>query len=258
MIKIAIQTNAWSSDLHRDAFPQMLADIAAAGYQGIEIGAHRINLDDPHGFRSLLDRFGLAPAGIHTHAALWQADALDEAAPRVRQAAAFAHAVGSAYVLISGKPNPAKTAAQLALEAQHLQALGELTAAEGAHLLYHNHYWEIEKNAVELQNLLDHTSPAQVSLAMDVGWVHRAGGRPAEMVQRFLDRIRYLHFKDFKVKDFANDTWTELGDGYVDFAGVADVIRGQDLWVTYERDETMPDAPASARQSRAFLKTLLG
>jgi inosose dehydratase len=142
-------------------------------------------------------------------------------------------------------------------EGQHLQAIGEMVRSEGAHLLYHNHYWEVEKGAGDLQNLVDHTDPAVVSLGMDVGWVHRAGGRPAEMVRRFIERIRYLHFKDFKVKDFANDTWTELGDGYVDFPGVVEVIRGRELWVTYERDQTMEDAPWSARVSMAYLRSIL-
>ncbi len=258
MFKIGIQTNAWSDALHRDGLPQVLEEIAAAGYQGIEIGAHRVDVDAPAAFRKLVEGCGLVVAGLHTHGPLFDAEEMKAAYERVEKAAAFAAAVGAPYVLFSGKPKPGKSPAELAQEAAALQQAGEIASRQGAHLLYHNHYWEVEHDYAELCHLVDHTDPQVVSLALDVGWVHRAGGRPAEAARCFSDRIRYFHFKDFRVKDFLHDTWTELGSGYVDFPGVVEAIRGRDLWITYERDETLANAAESATISRAYLRTLLG
>ena len=257
MLKIAIQTNVWSDEIHRTNFTGMLAEIAAAGYQGIEIGAHRLDLERPALFKTQLEAHGLEPAGLHTHGALFDAAELGGTVSRVERAAAFAAAVGAPFVLISGKPLPGKTPAQQAQETAALQQCGRLCQAHGRRLCYHNHYWEVEHDYRELRFLLENTDPALVGLALDVGWVQRAGGRPAEAVRRFNQRIDYLHLKDFRVKDFASDTWTELGDGYVDFPGVFAAIEGRSLpWAAVERDEVLPHAAQSSRSSRDYLRGL--
>jgi len=263
MFKIGIQTNAWSDELHRNCLPQILEEIAAAGYQGIEIGAHRVDVDAKHpekpgAFRQLIEGCGLVVAGLHTHGALFEAEEVKAACERVEKAAAFAAAVGAPYVLFSGKPKPGKTPAELVQEAAALQQAGQVASRQGAQFLYHNHYWEVEHDYAELRNLMEHTDPQVVSFALDVGWVHRAGGRPAEAAHRFISRVAYFHFKDFRVKDFQHDTWTELGTGYVDFPGVVAAIQGKDLWITYERDETLANAAESAKISREYLRSLLG
>ena len=116
----------------------------------------------------------------------------------------------------------------------------------------------LEHQQRELHFLVDHTEPDLVSLTLDVGWVHRAGGQPAQVVQQFYPRIRVLHFKDFKVKNAQQDTWTELGQGYVDFPSIVEAMPyNADLWITVERDEVMPNAAESARISAEYLKKLL-
>lgn len=257
-MKIAIQSNAWSNEMHSNHLPQMLAEIAQAGYQGVEIGAHRLDQDHPEFFVQLLKENGLELAGIHTHGELFNPEAMQEAMPRIRKAVEYAAAVNSPLVMFSGKAKPGKTEADQAHEAKMLDQIGETVHHHGMTLCYHNHYWEIEHKQKELRYLCEHTNPGLVSLVMDVGWVHRAGGRPEEVIPEFLPRIRSFHFKDFRVKDAANDTWTELGQGYVDFPRILDVIRGKgDFWIIVERDEPMPDAAESARISARYLKNLL-
>ncbi|MBN2548295.1 MAG: TIM barrel protein [Anaerolineales bacterium] len=257
MLKLAIQTNVWSDEDHRQNLPGIVAAIAAAGYAGLEIGAHRLDLDHPQDFLALLHQHGLQVAGIHTHGQLYDPQAMTEAYPRIRRAVAYAAAVQSPFVLISGGPKPGKTPADQAHEAQTLNQVGQWCTESGLSLCYHNHYWEIEHNQAELHALCEHTDPRLVSLALDIGWVHRAGGAPAAVASTFLDRIRYFHFKDFRIKDFQHDTWAEVGTGYVDFQGVLEVIRGRDYWLTVERDEALAEAAESARTSYQNLHQML-
>ena len=51
---LAIQTNAWLDKLHRSDLPSIVEQIARAGYDALEIGAQRLNLDDPDGFLMLI------------------------------------------------------------------------------------------------------------------------------------------------------------------------------------------------------------
>ena len=257
-MKIAIQSNAWSNDIHTNHLAQMLSEIAEAGYQGVEIGAHRLDQDHPENFTGLLQANGLEVVGIHTHGELFDPAAMQEAMPRVQKAIEYAAAVNSPFVMFSGKAKPGKTPDDQAHEALMLNQIGELVHNKGMSLCYHNHYWEIEHKQKELRYLCGNTNPEYVSLLLDVGWVHRAGGRPEEVVQEFLPRIRAFHFKDFRVKDAANDTWTELGQGYVDFHKIVETIQDKgDYWIIVERDETMPNAAESARISADYLKQLL-
>jgi sugar phosphate isomerase/epimerase len=257
-MKIAIQSNTWSNEIHTHQLGQMLAEIAAAGYQGVEIGAHRLDQDHPEVLTQSLQENGLELAGIHTHGELFSAEAMQAAMPRILQAIEFAAAVKSPNVMFSGKIKPGKTDSDQAHEAQMLNQIGEIVHQHGMNLCYHNHYWEIEHQQKELHYLVEHTNPEYVSLLLDVGWVHRAGARPEEVIPEFLPRIRAFHFKDFRVKDAVNDTWTELGQGYVNFPQIWELIRGKgDYWIIVERDETMPNPAESAQISARYLKNLL-
>ncbi|MEW5869586.1 MAG: sugar phosphate isomerase/epimerase [Chloroflexota bacterium] len=258
-MKIAIQTNVWSDQLHKSQLPSVLAEIARAGYQGFETGAHRVDLEQPAAFRKLADQHGLQVAGIHTHGELYNPQAMLEAQGHFRKIAHFAAEAGADCILFSGKVKEDKTEDDLQNECQALEHLGGICASHNLAFCYHNHYWEIEHNLRELRYLCDHTNPALVSLALDVGWVHRAGGSPSEVTRLLLDRIGYFHFKDFRVKNFHEDTWTELGDGYVNFPAILETLQGRwEGWIAVERDETLPNAFESARASRAYLKSILG
>gem|GEM_PF-4159922 len=64
-----------------------------------------------------------------------------------------------------------------------------------AKLQYHNHYWEIENDYRELRYLVEHTDAARVSLLLDVGWVNRVNGNPAQAVALFRARIAAFHLR---------------------------------------------------------------
>lgn len=258
-MKIAIQTNVWSDELHKNQLPGILAEIAQAGYQGFEIGAQRLDLEQPAALRRLTEQHGLQVAGVHTHGELYSPQAMLAAQEHFRKIARFAAEAGADCILFSGKPKEGKSEADLQNECQALEHLGSICAGHNLAFCYHNHYWEVEHNLGELRYLCDHTNPSLVSLALDVGWVQRAGGVPHAAARLLLERIGYFHFKDFRVKNFSEDTWTELGDGYVDFPAILEVLQGRwEGWITVERDETLPKALESARASRAYLQSLLG
>ena len=240
-------------EINKPRLPAVLADVAAAGYDGIEIGAQHLDITQPAPFRKLLDDYGLAVAGVHVGGEIWNPQSVQDALARLEQTMVFAAAAGAPHLCFSGAMKQGKTAEELASSAENLNRVGKLAYSHGLCLAYHNHFWEIEDDCRELRFLRDHTDPAYVSFLLDVAWVHRGGGDPAAVAREFLPRIAYFHLKDTRGTE-----WLELGEGDVDLAGVIKVMAGREFpWVVVEQDETKRLPVESAAMSRAYLRRWL-
>lgn len=253
-MKIGIQTNVWSNEIHRDHLPEMLAEIAGAGYDGIEIGAHRLDLAQPEAFLRLLQANHLAVIALHTHGDLADRANAPALKARVENAASFGARVGAPFIALSGVDQPDKTESVFETEAQLLNECGTICQKHGLRLVYHNHYWEIRDDFRELRFIVARTDPTRVWLLLDVGWVERAGGSPPAAVAEFLERVGYLHIKDTRTGKF-----TELGQGTVDLNGVyRELVGHYEGWLVVERDEVLPDAKARATMSRDYVRQAWG
>ncbi|HIC89714.1 MAG TPA: hypothetical protein EYP04_09985 [Anaerolineae bacterium] len=249
-MKIGIQTRPWGPAMNRTQLPQVLAEIAAAGYEGFEIGAQHLDVSQPGKLRQLAAEYGLEVVGIHVGGEIYNPQSVQEALDNLERIVAFAAEVGTLFLPFSGRLKPHKTEEEFQYEAESLNRIGRLCQAKGIRLCYHNHFWEIEDDCRELRYLRDHTDPSLVSLCLDVGWVERAGGSPVEVARTFLDRIAYFHLKDTR-----DTEWMEVGYGTVDFPGLFQVIRTrQHWWLVVEQDETRRLPAESARLSREYLK----
>jgi sugar phosphate isomerase/epimerase len=140
---------------------------------------------------------------------------MKDALPNVERIIGFAAETGAPFLPFSSAAKPNKTETEFQIEAENLNRVGELCRAKGLRLAYHNHYWEIENECRELRYLCDHTDANLVSLCLDVAWVQRSGGKPAQVAREFLNRIAYFH-----IKDSTADEWKELGNGNVDLSGI--------------------------------------
>lgn len=252
-MNIAIQTNLWSQERHENALDGILSEARAAGYDGIEIGAHRVDLTQPDAFRARLAQHGLQVSALHIHGDLADAAQAIAIAQRAQSVSAFARDVGAPYVALSGTARVSKSTDDLAREAQLLNHVGYVCSTNGVRLIYHNHYWEIENDYRELRYLVEHTDAACVSLLLDVGWVNRVNGNPAQALALFRARIVCVH-----LKDTLGDWFTELGRGTLDFATLKPALAAFAGWLVYERDQVVSDPLTSARLSREFIRQQLG
>lgn len=251
---LAIQTNAWLDRLHRSDLPLIVKQIAHAGYDALEIGAQRLDLDDPESFLALTSRHGLAVAGIHTGGEIYTPAEMHTRQEFFENAARFARAVNSPCVLLSGKPKEGgKTDADLSAEVDSIHWVANICQAQGLPLNFHTHNWELAGDLREIRYLVAHTDPEKVSLCLDIGWVQRAGHDPLKVVGEFYSRIRYLHLKDTR-----DDRWTEVGRGTVDFRALLVDLnqRGFSGQLAVERDEELENAFESAKISRDTLREL--
>jgi len=123
--------------------------------------------------------------------------------------------------------------------AETFNKAGETLRREGLTLCYHNHDHEFRKtfNGVKYFDLLmSLTSPENVALNLDIGWVTVGGENAVGLVRRLDKRIKLMHFKDFYDLDNRN-SFTALGTGKVDIQSLlaeADKIGVE--YITVEQD----------------------
>lgn len=253
-MKVGLQTNVFTGEMHTDQFPKMLQTIKETGYDGFEIGVQRVDLSDAAGFARMVQDAGLEVASIHTHLRLDDADWLVDPAGYLERSAEFAAAVGATYLPMSGRRMD-KTDEQLDLMVDLLNRFGPIAQAAGLRFCYHHHDWEFADNGREIDFLMEKTDADTVKILSDIGWIIKAGRTISDVIDTYGDRIEYFH-----VKDTPADGWfTELGKGIVpidEFVGKLDQVNPE--WLMVERDEPLEQAAESARECRNYLKDNFG
>ena len=258
-LRVGCQANAWQRELKvQDHLPEVLRQIAAAGYDGVELPAWSLDLANPQPVRDLLASHSLAPIAIHVGGNFYDPAAYrDTALPLARRGATAAAALGAEGVVVSAAAKNAalttvpfdpdrsaphsspervharKTPAELRTQADHLAEVARLNRDHGLATYYHNHSTEFAHDAEELRAILE-VDPSLLSLCFDIGNAARGlpGDALAATMERYWPRITYLHFKDPK-----GDTLAEaLGEGDVDFAPIGALAArlGFQGWATAE------------------------
>ena len=77
---------------------------------------------------------------------------------------------------------------------------------------YHNHELEFEKfDGVKAIDRMAEECP-DLTFVLDVFWVQAGGENPIAYIDKFKDRIKIMHFKDFRIKD-SKRQFAEIGQG---------------------------------------------
>jgi len=233
---------------NEDDLPGVLRDVASAGFAGVETG----NLTQRMPMQAvwnLLAEQGLQLAGTHSG----YPDV--ENTTKLEQSIEFVQGMGARFVICSGVA-PGEGIAPYEKAAELFNEAGRRCREAGVTFCYHNHNWEFaEQNGVKgIHRLCELTDPELVKLCVDVYWVTVGGESPTEFIQRYRDRVAYLHYKDLR-----DGTFTELGNGTIDFRAITLLVREIGVeWVVYEQDKSdLPPAQA-ARISRRYMREVLG
>jgi inosose dehydratase len=111
-----------------------------------------------------------------------------------------------------------------------LTELGKRTADRGIPLGYHNHLNTLSQSPADLDLILESADPKYVKLELDTAHIVAGGGDSAKTMEKYHDRILFLHLKD--VRDIPADTsgakypfeFAELGRGRVDLPSVFNAL----------------------------------
>ena len=293
MITIGNAPCSWgvefADDPRNPSWRRVLQENAEAGYTGIELGPVGFMPEDPSELGEALEEYGQTLVGgvvfrpFHDPGA-WD-DVMDGA---VRTCKALkAHGAEHLVLIDSISPRRAPTAGR-ADEAEQMDkaewtafrgriaTVAKMGAEEyGLTVGMHAHAAGFIDFEPELERLLSEVDEKIMKICFDTGHHSYAGFDPVAFMDRHIDRISYMHFKDIdptvKADVIAKRTgfydacgqgiFCNLGDGDVDFPAVRQRLldAGFDGWCTVEQDcdpagDTSP--VDDAKLNRAYLASI--
>jgi len=236
-------------------FPPVAAQLealAAIGYDAVE--PYRGAYDgDIAGFRKKLDAVGLACPTAHM--------ALDQLDADRNAVVGQAQALGLETVVvphIAADKRPIDAVGWKAIGARltgHAAALAE----KGLKLAWHNHDFEY-RPLPDGTRPIDHLiSSAGVFFEPDIGWIVRAGKKPADEIAKFPGKVAAFHVKDVAPAGVTKDDgWTDVGGGTVDWKGLWPTISGSGANLLVLEHDEPSDWRGFAAHSYAYLAKLTG
>jgi inosose dehydratase len=271
---------------------QVLDEMAAAGYDGTELGDWGFLPTTPRELAADVGRRHLALVAAFVPIALARADAVADGVTRaVRTAHLLSDSAGpNAFIVLADEnasaPNRTSRAGRIreqdgltADEWNGFARRAERVAAAvrdttGLRTVFHHHCAGYVETPREIDALLKRTDPALLGLCLDTGHLTFAGGDPLVALAAYGDRIWHVHFKDCdpalaaqsRIEGWDYHTsvrrgiFCELGRGSVPFAAVLDALRARQYagWIVVEQDilPGLGTPAASATRNRQYLRGL--
>jgi inosose dehydratase len=279
-------------------FARMLDELAATGYTGTELGDWGYMPTDPAALRAELARRGLVMLGAFVPVALKDRTAHEPGVDGALKVARLLAAVATdpkPYLVLADNNgtvpertrNAGRVTPEMGLNDRAWQIFGEganrvarsVLAETGLRTVFHHHCAGYIETPDEIARFLTLTDPETIGLVFDTGHYAYGTGDPARAdilaaLNRFKDRIWYIHFKDCqpdvaaaaRAKEWdyfealRHGVFCELGKGCVDFPAVLGWLKsaGYSGYTLVEQD-VLPGmgAPAeSARRNREYLRSI--
>ena len=277
-------------------YARMLDELAETGYTGTELGDWGYMPTDPTRLASELAKRNLVMLGAFVPVALAKEAAHGPGEAEAIKTARLLAAVATEpwpYLILADEngsvPERTRNAGRITPElglddeawkvfARGAERIARAVLEEtGLRTLFHHHGAGYVETPDEIARLLALTDPALLGLVYDTGhYVFGAGGGSdaLEGLDRYAERIRYVHFKDCHPEIAAQakaesldyfevvrrGVFCELGQGCVDFPAALGRLRdrGYEGYVLVEQD-VLPGMGApkeSARRNREYLYSI--
>jgi inosose dehydratase len=245
---------------------QAIEDIASLGFHGIQLRANVIKeLGSAAELRDLLEKhqlkmIALSSGGVRIDPAL----ETEEIAKHTANAK-FVHDVGGLYLQVTDERPKDRviTAADQTRLGRLISEIGKRTADLGVSLGYHNHMGSLGERPEEVDQILQAADPRYAKLELDVAHYFQGGGDPAKAIEKYSDRLLFLHIKDVERLPEKADAkrpyrFVELGRGQVDLPAVFNALHKVNFrgWAIVELD-TVPDPARTPKESAAISKKYL-
>jgi len=292
-IRIGNAPCSWGVEFAQDernpTWQTVLKECAQAGYKGIELGPVGFMPEDPNQLGDALAEHGLTLIGGVVFRAFHDPAQWDDVLDGARRTCQALKAHGAEhFVLIDSiSPRRAPTAGR-ASEAEQMSTeewqayrdrivtIARLGAEEyGLIPEIHPHAGGFMDFEPEVERLLSEVDPDLLKICIDTGHCTYAGFDPVDFMQRHMDRITYVHFKNtdakIKAKAIANRTgfydacgqgiFCNLSEGEVNFPKVRELLVEHRFegWCTIEQDcdPTLdPNPLGDATINRQYLESI--
>ena len=245
---------------------QAIDDIAALGFPGIQLRSNVIKeFSSAAELRELLEKHQLKMVALSSGGVRIDPAVEPEEIAKHTANAKFVRDVGGLYLQVTDdRPKDrAITSGDYARLGKLITEIGKRTADLGVSLGYHNHMGTLGERPEEVDQILQAADPRYAKLELDVAHYFQGGGDPAKAIEKYHDRLLFLHIKDVEpVPDAPSGKrpfrFVELGRGRVDLPAVFAALRQVNFrgWAIVELD-AVPDKARTPKDSAAISKKYL-
>jgi inosose dehydratase len=265
-------------------YPQLLEEMVAAGYSATEWSS--IMPKEPAVLAEDLRARGLRMLGGFVGLELRNPAKREQEVKKGAEIGKYFQSLGASYLIAAdsgdprrvkeaGRVNPAGglTDAQWESLGAGLNELGALLKPAGVRLVFHNHVGTYVETEAETCRLLDATDAALVGWCLDCGHLTYGGGDTLRMLQKYGNRVGYVHIKDVDgklLRRSREEGWSfhealkrfifpQLGEGVVNIPAVIRALKDHryDGWLVVEQDTTPLNPTTIANENRLYLEALL-
>jgi inosose dehydratase len=211
-LRLGTAPDSWGvwfpSDPHQVTWDVYLDEIARVGYVYTELGPQGFMPQDPEQLKDELAQRGLTVVGGTVFAGLHKGpEALEKAKREFGQEAKLLSAVGAEYLVhlpeqyTDQHTGEATEGAELDAEQWKNLVTGTdelaryLLEEYGVKLVFHPHADTHVDTQDRIERFLTDTDPELVNLCLDTGHVSYCEGDNVEIIERFPERITYVHLK---------------------------------------------------------------
>lgn len=292
-IKIGNAPCSWgvefADDPRNPAWPRVLDECKAAGYDGIELGPIGFMPEDPARLGDALASRGLGLIGGVVFRPFHDATKWEEVKDAALRTCKSLVAHGAKHLVLidsisprragtAGRPGEAEQMdkAEWAGFAARFRDIARMGREEhGLTVSLHPHAAGFMDFEPEVERLLAEIDPQLLGLCLDTGHSHYAGFDPLPVMKRHRERLTYVHFKDIDpavragvvasrtdfYKACGQGIFCNLGRGMTDFHAVRQFLldTGYDGWCTVEQDCDPAGSTSpvdDARANRAYLASI--
>lgn len=280
----------WWRDGHPENIYRGLDEIALAGFDGVEIFGVVLQtfIDRPSQFRQLLDLHGLDLTSAYSHFTYLDPSRTALEDEQFRRVAGFAAEMGSKWLLLDGghKPNLRNaddvTDDDVKIVADAANRYAQVAQDLGLSLAWHQHWGGIFEWPKPFHRFMELTDPQLVHFCPDTAQLMMGDFDVVETFDRYVSRIKYVHFKDIDLnRDWEmtarhggpkgpsdsggykiDSKWrmVELGRGRIDFPRLFRTLQEAnfDGWIVDDMDYTGYFTLDSATACRDYLRDALG
>jgi inosose dehydratase len=235
-----------------------IQDISSVGFRGIQLRANAVPMYQPAALKAELAKAKL------TFVALSSGDVVSDVTQREAQLALhlghakFVRDAGGLYMqLIAANPKGREATDDDRKRVGELMSeIGRKAAGLGVKVAMHNHMNSLSEKPEQTDAMMAASDPRYLKLLLDVAHYQQGGGDPVKAIDKYHERILFLHAKDVRAKDDTKGyQWVELGRGRVDFPAVCAALKRHQYrgWVIVELD-SVPDEAGTPKQSAEISK----
>ncbi|MCW1305927.1 MAG: myo-inosose-2 dehydratase [Candidatus Parvarchaeota archaeon] len=268
-IKLGISPIGWTNDDMPElgsniSFEQSIDEMALAGFEGCEVGNKFPR--DTNELKEALQLRNLKIASAWFSSFFTTKD-IRETIDKFIKHRDFLYEMGAKVIVVSESGKSIQGEITTPLHSKKpvfddkdwmnlvngLHEIGKLAKDKDMKIVYHHHMGTGVQTFGEIERLMELTDPTLVYLLVDTGHIVFSGGDPIQLIKKFGERIKHVHFKDIrknimeisirKDMSFLNSVrlgiFTVPGDGMIDFVPIIKALDDIDYkgWIIVEAEQ---------------------